>query len=321
MERILVTGGAGLIGVAICRKLLEKGYQVRCLDYNKSPIPGVESMIGTIMAHNDLTYAIRGCTGVCHLAAMLGVSNTDTRWLDCLEINLWGLRNVLDVCVKERVKQILFSSSSEVYGDAPTVPVNEKHPLIPKSVYAVTKVAGEALIRAYTDKYDLNATILRFFNVYGPHQVERFVIPLFIKAVKTGHPIIINGDGSQIRAFCYVDDAANGMTLAMERDNIDTYEAFNIGNDTEPINILDLAEFVIKISGTQVPIHKVPFAESDRSSEREIMRRIPDISKARNRLNYEPLVTLEKGLIKTLNTLENRSDWSDNINLNILHDQ
>jgi UDP-glucose 4-epimerase len=317
MTKVLVTGGAGFIGSAMVRHLCKEGFEVRAFDLSdtfkeyKTRLPEeAEVYRGSILDMNDLLNATEGCDNVVHLAAMLGVKKTETKRLECLNINILGTINVLEACVKDNVKKVLFSSSSEVYGEQREVPITEANPVNPKSVYAITKLAAEEYLRAYHKRYGLNFSIVRFFNVYGPDQVAEFVMPRFIKNVIEGRPPTIYGKGVQIRAFCYMDDAVKGATLALTIKKANT-EVFNIGNSNEPISIRDLAFKIIKLSSKNLQPKVIPMEQSDRDEKREIHQRYPDISKARRVLGYEPEVELEEGILKIMEHGKISNSWAD----------
>lgn len=312
---ILVTGGAGFIGSAMVRYLLEQGLNVRVFDLSDqilaSPPPkNAEIYKGSILDTNNVTNAIDGCHYVIHMAAMLGVKRTEMQRLDCLNVNIQGTVNILEGCIKEGVKKIVFASSSEVYGEQMKIPISEKNPLHPKSIYAATKIASEEYVKAYNKRYGLDYNIVRFFNVYGPGQVAEFVMPRFIKWVMNNKPPRIYGNGDQVRAFCYVDDIVKGAFLALANENANS-EIFNIGNDKEPISIRELADKVISIAHKELEAEYVPMNDSDRTGEREIQRRIPDISKARKMLGYEPEVALSEGILKVIQYENIPESWFD----------
>lgn len=308
MAKILVTGGAGFIGSAIIKHMVEKGHEVVAYDLVKCNVDGAKSHIGSILDMNELGIAMRGCDYVVHLAAMLGVRRTEIKRMACLNINIQGTINVLENCVKEKVKKVLFSSSSEVYGEQIKIPITEENPVNPKSIYAVTKLAGEEYLQAYKQVYGLDYSIVRFFNVYGPGQVAEFVMPRFIKAVSEGLSPTIYGTGEQARAFCYVEDAARGAALALFSDKA-SGEVFNIGNDQATISMKELAESVIKISGKNIELKFVDMGQSDREEGREILKRVPSIEKARSVLGYEPSVSVEEGIRKVMANGEIKETW------------
>ncbi|MGD9079385.1 MAG: NAD-dependent epimerase/dehydratase family protein [Desulfobacterales bacterium] len=313
--KVLVTGGAGSIGLEVVRKLLDEGHEVTILDLaeqiERSVIPEDAKVFkGSILDSVAIHHALQGNDYVVHLAARLGVKRTEVERLSCLHININGMVNILDAAVKERVEKILFSSSSEVYGNQAKMPITEESALNPVSVYAVTKLAGEEYLKAYKRQYGLDYTILRFFNVYGPGQVGQFVMKKFIDAVKQDKSPQIYGSGDQIRCFCHVKDAANGIVKALFAPQT-SEEVINIGNDMEQITMLALAEKVIALSGKDIKPKKISFSESDRQEKREVFDRIPSIEKAKRLLDYTPQISIDEGIKELLCSENNSSDWSD----------
>jgi UDP-glucose 4-epimerase len=312
MKKVLVTGGAGSIGLEVARHLLDEGRQVTIFDLaeqiERTEIPnGVNVFKGSILDPVALHYALQGHEYVVHLAARLGVKRTEVERLACLNININGMVNILEASVKEKVSKILFSSSSEVYGEQAKMPITEESPVNPMSVYAVTKLVGEEYLRAYEKQYGLDYTIIRFFNVYGPGQVGQFVIKKFIESVKNGTPPQIYGNGDQVRCFCHVQDAAEGVVNAL----FSLEEIINIGNDSEPISMYGLAEKIIEISGHKAVPQRVSFSQSDRDEEREIFHRIPSIEKAKTLLAFSPQISLEEGITELLSSPNGSPDWAD----------
>jgi UDP-glucose 4-epimerase len=294
--KALVTGGAGFIGSHLARKLMSMGWEVAVFDRNAPRLDGVRYIRGDVTKIHDLRRIGSGYECVFHLAAYMGVEATEREKLLTMDINLLGTRNILEIC-KKKGMDIVFSSSSEYYGEPRRVPISENEVPSPKSVYGVSKVAAESYIRAYSEKYNFGFSIVRFFNVYGPGQSTKFVIPKFVDAALKGDEICVFGSGRQIRAFCYVEDAVNGVMLAYEKGMGDV---FNIGNSDEPISILKLAKRVVKLSGSKSKITLKRLEEGMRGGGREIVRRIPDISKARRALGYEPKVSLDEGIKRVI---------------------
>ncbi len=318
-KKVLITGGGGFIGTHIAINLAKKGFEIRLFDLNFDNFgilckkigycPEAEKIIGNVLDEEGIASAANGCDYVVHAAAMLGVKNTELKRLECLNVNILGTINVLEACVKERVKKIIFTSSSEVYGEPVECPISETNPTSPVSLYGVSKLAGEEYMKAYSNKYGLEYSIVRFFNVYGPGQVAEFVMPRFIKRVLNNEPPVVYGSGSQIRTFCFVEDAAEGVSKVLENGN-GKNQIFNIGNDEESISMKDLAEKVIKISGKDLKPQFVNMEDSDREASREIHRRIPTIYQARQALNYQPKFSLEAGIKKTIETDCIFNTWS-----------
>ena len=295
MSKVLITGGAGFIGRAVTKKLADEGLDVVTFDL-REPVKLIGRHItGTIMYTDELQKAMKGCDYVVHLAAMLGVQNTETNRTGCLEVNNEGTRNVFEACLKAKVKKIVFASSSEVYGEPYHNPVSEKEPVMPKSIYAVTKLTGEEYARAYKEEFGLDFVITRFFNAYGPGQLPKFVMPRYIQSVINNERPTVFGAGTQSRCFCHVDDTAQGVFLALTKPAA-VGQTFNIGNDKTEISMADLARKVIKISGRKLEPLYVKMKDSDRTEAREIMKRTVDISKARKVLGFKPTIGLDEGI-------------------------
>lgn len=299
-KTVFITGGTGFIGQAVAKLLFDAGYSIRTFDLvTPQNIIGTHTT-GTIMFLEELYEAMKGSDFVVHLAAVLGVRRTEEQRLQCLNVNILGTINVLEAAVKAGVKKIVFASSSEVYGEPNKTPISEKDKVFPKSVYAVSKLAGEEYTKAYAQTHGLRYSIIRFFNVHGPGQVAEFVMPNFIKAALAGKPLPINGNGKQVRSFCYVTDAAVGVMLALESKKAD-FGVFNIGNDNACVSMLELAKKVLRISGSKgAKIKFLKEEQSDRLNEREIIKRTADIGLARKVLGYEPRVSLDEGIKQTI---------------------
>jgi len=230
-------------------------------------------------------------------AAVVGVERTFANPMKVLR-DIHGIANILLLSKNTNVKRIFFSSSSEVYGEPVEFPQNEvTTPLNSRLPYAIIKNAGEAFIKSYYKEYKLNYTIFRFFNTYGPCQTDDFVISKFIKAALRGDDIIIYGDGTQSRTFCYIDDNIDA-TLTAFYNNKYVNDVVNIGSDIE-VSIKDLANIIIKLTKSKSRIiHVPPLPEGD------MTRRLPDISKMKNLLERQP-TTLEKGLMNTIKWFKN----------------
>jgi len=297
--KIVIIGGGGFIGSAILNSLKNK-YDITVFD-TKNPVDeSIGFFHGDVMNPGGLEKATKKCDTVLHLAAFLGVKETEENPLKTLDVNIQGTYNVLNACIKNNVKRVIFSSSSEVYGNAEHVPISENERLVPVSNYGISKVVAESYIRAFSAKFGLEYVILRYFNVYGPLQRSDFVIPKMVRASLENSPIELYGNGEQIRAFTHVSDAVEGTLLAMKKGKNDV---FNIGNDKEPISIKNLAYLILKITGSESKIKFVPLNKSDRTEKREIFKRIPDITKARSVLGYRPEKSLESGIKEVVNAM------------------
>ena len=289
--KIGITGGSGFIGTHVANALKSK-YEVVIFDRHKPNIEGIEFIKGNII-DDSIQKAFEDCDVVIHLAAAVGVKITEEDPILTLNTNILGTKNVLEACKSNNVKKIILASSSEVYGEPLKTPIEESDPAIPITTYGISKIAAEEYVKAYAVSFGLKYTILRFFNVYGPGQSKDFVIPEFVSNTSKNNPILIHGSGSQIRSFCHISDISKGVSLSIEKgDN----EIINIGNANEPITISELAKKIIGITNSESSIQFVPFTDSNRRRQKEIINRIPSIKKAESMLSYKPEISLNDGI-------------------------
>ena len=317
-HKILVTGGCGMIGLEVCKQLINLKHEVNLFDLGeqvnrmKSFIPKKAKIFyGSILDPSSLQPAIKGCDIVIHLGALLGVQRSEKDKLSCIQININGTNNVLDCAIQNKVKKIVFASSSEVYGEAATNPIMEDMDTQGKTVYAVTKLAGEELCKAYHQKFGIDYTILRYFNCYGPNQTAQFVITKFVKNVREDNPPLINGDGKQMRSYTHVKDTARATITAclLEKAN---GKILNIGNGENPISLNNLAKKIISLSGKEgqiKPVHSTNFEETDRVKEREIFHRFCDSSKAQKLLDWSPTIDIDSGLLSIIEQDKIHEGW------------
>ncbi len=291
----VVTGGCGFIGSVLVHKLLEQGKEVKIIDVTQPTLKHPNLTFSKKSILENLHEELRGCDVLIHLAAVLGVENSDKHPLKTLEVNLIGSRNVFQAAVDCGVKKVLYASSSEVYGEPRELPIKETTTKGPVSTYGVSKLAAEMYALAHQGEGKTNFYITRFFNVYGPGQLPQWVMSIFIKNVLESKAPKVFGDGSQTRCFTYVDDAVDGILTVLEKGK--PGEAYNVGNDKQT-TILELAQLTIKASGKKLKLEIVPFGEKTRLKEREINYRQPDNSKMR-KLGWKPKVLVEEGLRKT----------------------
>jgi len=301
---ILVTGGAGFIGSCMVDKLIEnpKNYVVvidnlstgnikRLPTENKGNWKFIKCNcneyrdIATVVTSYKFDY-------VFHFAAVVGVKRTLDNPVSVLS-DIQGIKYILALCKNTGVQRVFFSSSSEVYGEPFEHPQNEMTtPLNSRLPYAVVKNVGEAFLRSYKQEYNLDYTIFRFFNTYGPKQSNDFVMTRFIKAALSGENITVYGDGSQTRTFCYRNDNIDACASTLY-NNLHLNDTVNIGSDHE-VTILELAKIIIQITGSKSKIvHLPPLNEGDMS------RRKPDITKMKNLLG-RPMTKLEDGIKLTI---------------------
>ena len=302
MEKVIVTGGAGFIGSHLAEELARRGYQVTILDdLSTGEMENIKELLkkGSVQFIQDsitnfslLKELFQGAIYVFHQAALPSVPRSVKDPLAANEVNITGTLNVLLAARDNKVRKVVYASSSSVYGDTPTLPKKEDMVPHPQSPYAVSKLAGEHYCRVFQEVYGLATACLRYFNVYGPRQNPdsqyAAVIPRFIRWASEGSPLIIFGDGEQTRDFTFIADAVEANILAAESN---ASGVFNIGRG-KSITINELAKLVIKLTGNNVePVHQEP-------REGDIRHSLADISKART-LGYEPRYNLEEGLEET----------------------
>ena len=307
-QTVLVTGGAGFLGSWLCDVLVSQSARVICLDNLAS---GLESNITHLLDQENFKFVKHDISQpiyfdekidvVMHLASRASPLEFDKFPIQILKANTLGTWIALGIAKKHKAR-FLFTSTSEVYGNPEVVPTPETYngnvnPIGVRGCYDESKRAGEAMCMAYMRQHKLDVRIARIFNTYGPRMradgVYGRVIPRFIKQALNNEPLTIFGDGKQTRSFCYVTDQIEGLLRLAWFDSAKG-EVVNIGNPNE-ITILELAEIVKKITNSNSPLEFHPLPPDDPR------RRCPDISKAREILDWVPKIGLEDGLKKTVN--------------------
>lgn len=293
-RRILITGGSGLIGLHVASELLRRGVTPVVYDIRRpTGLRGAEWVEGDVLDQDALHRAAEKVEGILHLASPLGVGTTERHPRETLDVIVLGTRNVCEVA--DPIQRIVFASTSEIYGEALQIPTPETCPPSPKSVYGVAKLVAESYVRTCVGPRGPHFTILRFFSVYGPGQTTDFVIPRFVQQAMRNEPLTVHGKGDQVRAFVHVQDVAVGTVLALLTAAA-AGKTYNIGNPAEPVTMYGLAQRVVKLSKSKSRILRLPFSKSDRSANREIYRRIPNIRAATADLGYRPTVSLDEGI-------------------------
>ena len=298
MAKILVTGGAGQLGGALAKCLSKNPKHLIVSVDNLSTgsidkvrlCDNIRFINADINNYNDIVpvFGRFDFDFVFHFAAVVGVKRTLEQPIDVLN-DIEGIKNILSLSKNSGVKRVFYASSSEVYGEPFEIPQNENTtPLNSRLPYAIVKNVGEAFFKAYKKEYDLDYTIFRFFNTYGPNQSNDFVIPLFVKLALKNQPIPIYGKGDQTRSFCFIDDNIDTCVKTLEND-LHINDVLNIGNDEE-ISILEVAKKVINITHSDSEIIHLPALK-----EGDMKRRCPDLTKMKAVLGRD-LVTLDQGL-------------------------
>ena len=303
MKKILLTGGAGNIGSALSRKLLENSENELVVVDNLSTgsfdkLPAAQERFKFIKADannrremSDIMLANK-FDYVFHYAALVGVKRTQDNPVKVLE-DIEGIKNMLTLSKNTGVQRFFFSSSSEVYGEPVSIPQNEETtPLNSRVPYAVVKNVGEAYCKSFQQEYGLDYTVFRFFNTYGPHQTTDFVISKFLVKALKGEDISIYGEGSQTRTFCYVDDNIEATIIALNENKF-VNDVVNVGG-AKIYSILELANKIIEITGSSSKlVYLPPLADGD------MTRRQPDNSKMKSLLGRD-LLSLDEGINKML---------------------
>jgi len=302
--KYLVTGGGGFIGSNIVKRLLENGNMVRVLDNfatglrsNIEPFAkDVELIEGDIRDFWTVVKATKGIDYILHQAALPSVPRSIDNPLTSSEVNINGTLNILEAARFNGIKRVVFASSSSVYGDSPVMPKEETMKTMPKSPYAITKLAGEEYCMNFYQLYGLETVALRYFNVFGPRQNPfsqyAAVIPKFISMLKNDQKPTIFGDGETSRDFTFIENVVNANLLAAEQKSA-AGNVFNIAcNRAFTLNAL--VEKLNNIMGTKIPPEHLPEKKGD------IKHSLADINKARKILNYSADIDFDEGLRRTV---------------------
>ena len=290
MKNILITGGSGCLG----RNLIKKFKNKNIFIYDTiQPNYKCKFIKGSILNRSKISKKLKiyKIDTIIHFAACLGVSNTEKNPSEVIDINFTGTLNILEAIKNTKVKKFIFASSSEVYGDNKKKMI-ENLELKPKSLYGHTKILGENLVKTYSSIFGFDYLIFRFFNVCGFGQREDFVIPKFFRNIRQKKVITVYGSGTQKRSFCHVKDACNAVILTLNKKIKN--QIFNVGNNKQPISIKNLAILIKKNSKFKCKIKYIPFKKTDRSENREIYYREPDLKKIYSMTNYTPKINLLK---------------------------
>lgn len=315
-NKVLITGGSGLIGSHLAEQLLPFSKQILIIDdfstgsaRNVSKIannPKLSIFEGSITDQSFLKFHFKDVDLCIHLAASLGVNRILEQGRISYETNVHGTENVVRAAAEFGAK-LFFASTSEIYGKNPIQPLNEESdrvlgsPLNVRWSYSEAKALDESLIQIYKQEKDLNFVIGRFFNTVGPRQTGSYgmVLPRFVKAALAGEDIKVYGDGSQTRVFCHVKDASRAVISLVSNDQLEG-EVFNIGGEGE-ISIRSLAEKVIELSKSSSSIKHIPYSEAYPAGFEETFRRVPDTTKLRKAIGWQPQYTLDDIILDVIN--------------------
>ncbi|WP_166866280.1 NAD-dependent epimerase/dehydratase family protein [Salinibacterium sp. ZJ70] len=306
-KHIVVIGGAGFIGSHVVEELLAtdvgrvtvydnfaRGKRSNIAKMLEDPRCSIFPDGGDIREIDVLNAALKDADGVIDLAAMWLLHCKDYP-RTAFDVNVAGVFNVLEACVNNDIERLVFSSSASVYGDAVTVPMTEEHPFNNRNFYGATKIAGEAMARAFNDRYGLSYVGLRYMNVYGPHQDQTAaytgVIPIMLNKIEANEPPVINGDGSQAYDFVTARDVARCNVLALKSEIAD--EFYNVGTGVQT-SIRELCDLILELTGSDLTVDYRPYSEED--ARRLVQNRIGSIDKAERDLGFHYQDSLRDGL-------------------------
>ncbi|MBL7661188.1 SDR family oxidoreductase [bacterium] len=308
MSRILITGGAGFIGSHLVETLLARGDEVICLDNfhtgrKENIAQHLQNSNFELVRHDIVEPILIEVDQVYHLACPASPVHYQSNPVKTVKTNVIGTINMLGLAKRVHAR-FLLASTSEVYGDPQINPQEESYwgnvnPIGPRSCYDEGKRVAETLTMDYHRQHKIPVHIVRIFNTYGPRMLfnDGRVVSNFIVQALRGEPITLYGDGSQTRSFCYVDDLVSGLVAMMDSEN--EIGPINLGNPRE-MTVKELAELVVKLTASKSSFKYLPLPTDDPT------RRKPDITRAKERLNWQPSVKLEDGLMRTIKDFEAR---------------
>jgi len=316
-EKILVTGADGFIGSHLVETLVQKGFKVKAFVYYNSfnswgwldalpseILKNVEIFAGDIRDPNGVRQAVKGVTSVFHLAALIAIPFSYHSPDSYVDTNIKGTLNVLQAVRDFGIKRVLVTSTSEVYGTAQYVPINEKHPFAGQSPYSASKIGADRIAESFYRSFDTPVVIARPFNTYGPRQSARAVIPTVITQLLTGRDEIHLGTLSTTRDFNYVIDTCKGMS-ALANCAEAVGKEVNVGSGTE-ISIGDLAKLIMELIGVEAKL--VSEDQRKRPHKSEVERLVCDNSLVRQLTGWQPEVSIKEGLLKTIEWFRNKEN-------------
>jgi NAD dependent epimerase/dehydratase len=315
-SKILVTGAGGFIGSHVCELCLAEGAEVRAfIHYNsrndwgmlrhldRKSLAQIEVMAGDLRDGGAVRRAVRGCNRVLHLGALIGIPYSYLNPADVVNTNVLGTLNVLQACVDSGAERIVQTSTSEVYGTAKYVPMDEKHPLNPQSPYAASKVGSDKLAESYHRTYALPVVVLRPFNTYGPRQSPRAVIPAIVLQALSSKTVRL-GSLEPRRDLTFVTDTAAGFIAAATQPKIEG-DTIQLGSQTE-YSVAELVQMIGTILNKKLRV--VTDAARRRPETSEVERLFASNQAAKEKLNWQPKVDLIEGLERTVRWFRERAD-------------
>ncbi len=316
-KKILIIGGCGFIGSHVVEELLKENVKEIIIfdNFTRGKKDNIENFLndkrvkiypngGDIRDIDVLNHAMKGIDYVIHLAALWLLHCKDYP-RTAFKVNIEGTFNVLESCIKNKIKRLIYSSSASVYGDAIKIPMTEDHPFNNKNFYGATKISSEAMCRAFYNRYGLNYVGLRYMNVYGPRQDQKAayngVIPTLLDKIDNDQPLIVDGDGSQCYDFIDVQDVARCNILALKSKSVDKF--YNVGTGKKT-SIKNLCKLIVKLKEKNTKITFRPYKLDD--ARRQIKNRVSSTKLVRKDLKFKYKYSLKDGL-KKLITWRNKS--------------
>lgn len=308
MKKILITGATGFVGSYLAELCVEKGFEVVAFDrYNPNYNLGwlekskykddINFVFGDIRDYDSVLNTMKGCKIVFHLAALIGIPYSYLSPQAYLKTNVEGTYNILESSKHLDIEQTIITSTSEVYGTAKYIPIDEKHPISAQSPYSASKISADQLAISYYNSFQLPIKIIRPFNVYGPRQSSRAVIPSIIIQALNNKKEIKLGNVEPSRDFTYVTDTCNAFLDILKIKNF-FGNTLNVGSNNE-YTINDIAKKILKKLNSKANIKKEP--QRTRSLNSEVVRLVCDNSKILKNTQWRPKIKIEKGLDMTIN--------------------
>ena len=323
--KVLVTGGSGFIGSFLVKKLLERGKEVIVFDrlpYNQAK--NLEDLKnnkklhyfeGDITNKTDVSSVVtQDLEVIYHLSAIVGVSKYISNPLNVIDVNVIGTRNIVEYSSKYKIK-VVYTSTSEIYGKNLSIPWSEEDDRVLGSTnidrwtYSTSKAVGEHLVLAMHKSKNLPVSIVRYFNVYGPRQNPILVVPQTIKKILIGEKPLLYDGGEQTRCFTYVEDAVEATIMVAESKKANG-EVYNIGSNKES-KIKDVVLKIFQIIGKEVDYIDLDTSKHYGSSYQDIIRRVPDVNKIKEQIDWEISTSIDEGLRKTVEWYSDNILWFD----------
>jgi len=318
MKKIFVTGSAGFIGSHLTEALVKKGYKVKALVHynsfrnignlnfiNKRILREIEIVFGNIEDYSFIKQETKGTDVIMHLAALIGIPYSYIAVRSYINTNIIGTQNILQAALENNIGRVIHTSTSETYGSAEYVPINEKHPLKGQSPYSASKIGADKIAESYWRSYGVPVSIIRPFNTYGPRQSCRAIIPTIISQLLGKNSCLTIGSSSPIRDFTYVEDTARAF-IAMIASKRSTGKVVNVGFG-QGVSVGDLARIIARLLKKKIQVRSVK--ERVRPKNSEVERLVCDNSQAAVLLGWHPVVSLESGLMKVINFIKNNKSY------------